>query len=524
MSSAQTQAVGHASGERKSISERFLNFIERNGNRLPSPAMLFVYCLILTMGLSLIFSMVSFDMIDPRSGEAIVVNNLITGTYLANFVASMVVTFTSFPPLGVVLVAIMGVGVAEHSGFIGTTLKKLLNLTPARFVTPMVVLIGAISSIASDAGYVLVIPLGGIIFYAAGRHPMAGLAAAFAGVSGGFSAGLMPSATDPLIQGFTQAAAQTLDPSYLVNPLCNFYFTFSSTFLVGLMGWFVTDKIVEPRLNKTIQIDDDIDIDKNLGNISQLESRGFRNAGLTMLAMFVGLFLVSFPETSPMRSPEGLLTAFDAPLMGSIVPLIFIIFLTPSIVYGRTVGKYKNAGDVIDAMSNSLVPMCGYMIMAFFCALFLKAFADSNMGTLIALSGAEVLQAMNLPGQLTIVGIILLSAVVNLFIGSLSAKWALIGPIFIPMLMTVGISPELAQAAYRIGDSSSNIITPMLTYFPLVVVFFQRYMKNAGIGTVASTMLPFSFVFMIGWTIYLLVFWGLGLPLGIASPYTYPAM
>lgn len=508
----------------KNISERILNFIERNGNKLPSPAMIFLYGLMITFVASLVFSLVSFDMIDPRSGLSIVVNNLITPTYIANFIASMVTTFTSFPPLGVVLVAIMGVGVAEHSGFIGLTLKKLLHMTPTRFITPMVVLIGAISSIASDAGYVLVIPMGGIIFYAAGRHPIAGLAAAFAGVSGGFSAGLLPSPTDPLIQGFTQAAAQTLDPTYQVNPLANFFFTFSSTFLIGGLGWFVTDKIVEPRLKKNLlNVEDSIEDGADLSHITPAEHRAFRKAGISMLALLGLLVLVCLPAASPMRdAATGSLTAFQAPLMRAIVPLILIMFLVPSVIYGHASGKYKNSGHVIEAMSSSLVPMCSYMIMAFFCALFLKAFADSNMGTLIALSGAKLLQAMELSGQFTIVGIIILTGIVNLFIGSLSAKWALIGPIFIPMLMTVGISPELAQAAYRVGDSSTNIITPMLTYFPLVVVFFQRYYKGAGIGTVASTMLPYSIVFMIGWTLYLLMFWALDLPLGLSAPYTYP--
>ena len=511
--------------EKRSIADRFLSFIERSGNRLPSPAMLFVYCLFIALGLSFVFSLMSFDMIDPRSGQAIEINNLLTGQYLANFLASSVTTFTSFAPLGVVLVAIMGVGVAETSGFINTTLKKVLAMTPAKWITPMVVLVGAISNVASDAGYVLVIPLGGIIFYAAGRHPLAGLAAAFAGVSGGFSASLMPTPTDPLIQGFTQAAAQIYDPSYLVNPLCNFFFTFSSTFLVGAMGWYVTDKIVEPRLNRTIPINhDELDIENDLHEITDAEALGFKKAGWTMIGMMVAIALMCIPEASPFRNEEGLLTAFNAPLMGSIVPMIFLIFLIPAVVYGFTTQKFKTSADVIDSMGKSMATMSGYMVMAFFCAMFLKAFGDSNMGTLIALAGAELLQAMNLPGQLTIVGIILLSAVVNLFIGSMSAKWALIGPIFVPMLMAVGISPELAQAAYRIGDSSSNIITPMLTYFPLVVVFFQKYVKGAGIGTVASTMLPFSVVFTIVWTAFLLLYWATGLPLGIAAPYTYPVM
>lgn len=524
MSGANTTAGNLTRPGKQSLSDRFLGFIERAGNKLPSPAMLFIYCLFIALGLSFVLSLISFDMIDPRSGEAIVVNNLLTGHYLANFLASSVTTFTGFAPLGVVLVAIMGVGVAESSGFINTTLKKVLRMTPAKWITPMVVFVGAMSNVASDAGYVLVIPLGGIIFMAAGRHPLAGLAAAFAGVSGGFSASLLPTPTDPLIQGFTQASAQLFDPAYLVNPLCNFFFTFSSTFLVAAMGWYVTDKIVEPRLNRTVEISADLDIENDLSDISDEENKAFSRAGWTMMGMVALMVALSVPASSPFRSPDGLLTAFDAPMMGSIVPLIFLIFLLPAIVYGFSTGKFKNSADVINSMGDSMATMSGYMVMAFFCALFLKAFGDSNMGTLIALSGAELLQAMNLPGQLTIVGIIILSAIVNLFIGSLSAKWALIGPIFVPMLMAVGISPELAQAAYRIGDSSSNIITPMLTYFPLVVVFFQKYVRNAGIGTVASTMLPFSIVFMIGWTIFLLLYWATGLPLGIAAPYTYPAM
>ena len=507
-----------------SLADRFLNFIEYSGNKLPSPAMLFVYCLAIALVVSFSMSMMTFDMIDPRSGQAIVINNLLTGGYLASFFSSIVTTFTGFAPLGVVLVAIMGVGVAETSGYINTALKKLLKMTPARLITPVIVLVGAVSNIASDAGYVLVIPLGGIIFHAAGRHPLAGLAAAFAGVSGGFSANLMLTPTDPLIQGFTQAAAQLFDAAYLVNPLCNFFFTFSSTFLVGAMGWYVTDKVVEPRLNRNLPLDKDLVVDSHLGDISEAEHRGFRKASYTMLGLLLLVLLICIPETSPMRNEEGLLTAFNAPIMGSIVPLIFLIFLLPAVVYGFAVGRFKSSADVITGMGDSMATMSGYMVMAFFCALFLKAFGDSNIGTLIALAGAELLEALQLPGQLTIVGLVLLTCVVNLFIGSMSAKWALIGPIFVPMLMAVGISPELAQAAYRIGDSSSNIITPMMVFFPLVVVFFQRYVKKAGVGTVASTMLPYSVVFMIGWTIYLLLYWATGLPLGIASPYVYPAM
>ena len=503
--------------------DRFLSAIERTGNKLPDPAMLFVYCLGAVLVLSALFSFVSFDYINPRTNEALQVANLIDADYLADLFASMVTTFTSFAPLGMVLASVMGVGIAESSGYINIALKKLIRITPDKMLAPAVVFIGAVSSIATDAGYVLVVPIGAIIFKAAGRHPLAGLAAAFAGVSGGFSAGLLPSALDPLLQSFTQSAAQIFDPDYQMNPLANFYFTFCSTFVVTLMGWFVTERIVEPHL-QSVEVEDNDGDSVDMSSYSAQENRAFKVSSLVLLAMGVALFAICVPEGSAMRAADGTLTAFSSPLMRSIVPLIFIFFLIPGVIFGRMTGTFKNHRDVIGSMGGSMKTMSSYIVMAFFCSQFLKAFGDSNLGTLLALSGADLLQAMNLPGQVTIVGIVLLTCVVNLFVGSASAKWAIIGPIFVPMLMAVGISPELAQAAYRIGDSSSNIITPMMSYYPVIIVFTQRYVKNAGIGTVASMMMPYSIMFMVSWTAFLLLFWALGLPMGVGASYTYPIM
>ena len=505
------------------LMDRFLNGIERTGNRLPDPGMLFVYCLGLVLVLSALFSMVSFSYINPRTGEALQIANLMDAEYLTELFASMVKTFTGFAPLGMVLASVMGVGIAESSGYINIALKKMIRITPDKLLAPAVVFIGAVSSIATDAGYVLVIPIGAIIFKAAGRHPLAGLAAAFAGVSGGFSAGLLPSALDPLLQSFTQSSAQLFDPDYQMNPLANFYFTFCSTFLVTLMGWFVTERIVEPHL-QSVEVSEAEAETTNMSSYTAQENRAFNISSLILLGMGAALFALCLPEASPMRTADGSLTAFTSPLMRSIVPLIFLFFLIPGVIYGRMTGTFKNHRDVMNGMSDSMKTMSSYIVLAFFCAQFLKAFGDSNLGTLLALSGADLLQATNLPGQVTIIGIILLTAVVNLFVGSASAKWAIIGPIFVPMLMAVGISPELAQAAYRIGDSSSNIITPMMAYYPVIIVFAQRYVKNAGIGTIASMMMPYSIMFMIGWSAFLLLFWALGLPMGIGATYTYPVM
>jgi aminobenzoyl-glutamate transport protein len=502
--------------------DRFLSGIEVAGNKLPDPALLFVFALLIVWALSAILANVSFTEIDPRNGKPIQIQNLLTGAALAAFLANMVNVFVNFPPLGVVLVALLGVGVAEHVGFLNAGLKSMLNLTPRALVTPMLILVACLSHTATDAGYVLVIPLGGVIFYTLGRHPLAGIAAAFAGVSGGFSANLIPSGIDPLLQGFTQSAAQIVDPTRMVNPLSNWFFTAASTFLIMGLGWVLTDRVVEPRLKASAPVDGDMSEMPKLEALTANERRGLIAGGVTLIALLGLLFAAAAPGDSPLRSPEGELTAFSAPLMRSIVPLIFLLFLFPSIAYGYAAGTVKTSKDIIVGMSKSMSTMGYYIVMAFFAALFTDAFGRSNIGALVALKGATILQALALPGQITIIGIILVTTMVNLLIGSASAKWALLAPIFVPMLMQVGLAPELTQAAYRIGDSSTNIITPLMPYFPLVVVFCQRYFRGAGIGTVASMMLPYSVTFIVLWTLFLLAYWAVGLPLGLQGAYTYP--
>jgi aminobenzoyl-glutamate transport protein len=430
----------------------------------------------------------------------------------------MVKTFVEFPPLGVVLVALLGVAVAEHTGFIHAGIKYLLRVTPRKLLTPMLVLVGILSHSAGDTGYVLVIPLGGMIFASAGRHPVAGIAAAFAGVSGGFSAAFLPSTLDPLLQGFTQSAAQIIDPTRTVNPLCNWFFMSASTLLIICVAWFLTDRIIEPRLRK-LPLDGTGEVGADLDQLSDQERRGFW-AGMSAFALLVlALILVALPADSPFRAKDGSLTGHGAPLMESIVPLIAIFFLVPGVLHGYIAGTVKSHRDVFQGMGKAMGTMGYYLVMAFCAAQFTYVFRESNVGALIALKGATFLKALAMPGGVTIVGIIVLAAGVNMLIGSASAKWALLGPIFVPMLMQVGLSPEITQAAYRIGDSSTNIITPLLPYFPLIVVYCQRYAKSTGVGTLISAMLPYSVVFFITWTALLLVWWGLGLPLGLQARY-----
>jgi aminobenzoyl-glutamate transport protein len=499
----------------------WLGTVERIGNKLPDPAMLFIYLLLAVWLVSWALSYVQFDAIDPRTGNPLQIVNQLSGTAITQFLGALVTNFSHFHPIGVVLVSMLGIGVAEHTGFINTGLRAMLSVTAKWLLTPMVILVAIVSHTAADAGYVLVIPLGGVIFYAAGRHPLAGIAAAFAGVSGGYSANFVPSSLDPMLQGITQSGAQILDASVVLNPLNNYFFTTASSLLIILLGWFITDRIIEPKL-KSQTLRDDIDISRSMDPLNPTERKGLRMAMLSMIVGLGVIVLTALPEGSAWRGTNGSLTEFGAPLMNSIVALIFALFLLPGVVYGKVAGTVKNSRDVIAGMTKAMNSMAYYLVIMFFIAQFIYAFGQSNLGVLIAVEGAALLKALAMPSGLTIAGVIIMTGLVNLFIGSASAKWALLAPIFVPMLMGLGISPDFAQAAYRVGDSSTNIITPLMPYFPLVVVYCQRYVKDTGIGTVTAMMLPYSLTFITLWTLFLLTYWMLGFPLGLQSSYSYP--
>lgn len=504
-----------------SFSIRMLETVERAGNRLPDPAILFVGLLLAIWLLSWLLSYIPFDVIDPRTEAPLIIHNQLSGAAITEFLSVMVTNFSHFHPVGVVLVAMMGIGVAEHTGFINSALRALLSVTSKRFLTPMVICAGIISHSAVDAGYVLVIPLGGVIFYAAGRHPLTGIAAAFAGVSGGFSANFLPSSLDPLLQGLSQAGARILDPDVVLNPLNNYFFTSASSILIVGLGWYVTEKIVEPRLQH-IEYAGDSGGHTDMRALQPEEHNGLRAAGLIFLLSIAVLIATAWPSDSSWRDASGDLTSGSAPIMRSIVSLIFLMFVIPGCVYGIVAGTVKSAKDIIDGMTNAMHQMAYYLVIMFFIAQFVYAFGQSNLGVLLALQGGAALKALAMPSTITIIGVVLITAFINLFVGSSSAKWGVLAPIFVPMLMQLGISPDLTQAAYRIGDSSTNIITPLLPYFPLVVVYCQRYTKHAGIGTVVAMMLPYSVAFLVTWTLFLLLYAFVGLPLGVQASYIYP--
>jgi aminobenzoyl-glutamate transport protein len=485
---------------------RFLDAVERVGNKLPDPAVLFLLLMLVVWVVSALLANVSFTELDPRSGDPIQIRNLLAGTSFTQFMADMVRTFVNFAPLGVVLVAMLGLGVAEHTGFINAALRAILSVTPKMLLTPMLIAVGIFSHVAVDAG----------------------IAAAFAGVSGGFSATFIPSSLDPLLSGLTQEAARLIDPTVIVNPLNNYVFTTASTGLIILVGWFLTDRVIEPRLRNT-RVDGDTADMPTMEALTAPERRGLLLSTLSMLVLALLLVVTAYPLGSPWRAPPdaasgaGELLVATAPLMQSIVPLIFILFVVPGVVYGYASGSVKSHRDIIAGMSKAMSGMGYYIVMAFFAAQFIYAFGQSNLGALLAIKGANGLQTLGMPTGVTLIGIVLLSGFVNLMVGSASAKWALIGAIMVPMLMQLGISPDLTQAAYRVGDSSTNIITPLLPYFPLIVVFCQKYVKASGIGTLLALMLPFSITLLVLWTGFLLAFWALGIPLGVGASYAYPA-
>jgi aminobenzoyl-glutamate transport protein len=417
----------------------------------------------------------------------------------------------------------LGVAIAEHSGMLSAAMRGLVMNASQRMVTVTVVFAGIISNTASELGYVVLIPLAAMLFHSLGRHPLAGLAAAFAGVSGGYSANLLIGTVDPLLSGITETAAQMIDPTYTVGPESNWYFMFVSTFFISFMGAFVTEKIVEPKLGKynEEEASEDLSNDK-MGALSALEKRGLKFAGLATLAVSLLLALTIVPEWGVLRNPETGLVA-GSPFLKSIVAFIFVFFAIPGFVYGRTVGTMKTDRDVIDAMAKSMSSMGMYIVLVFFAAQFVAFFKWTNFGQVFAVGGADFLQSIGLTGPALFFAFILMCGFINLMIGSASAQWAVTAPIFVPMLMLVGYAPETIQAAYRIGDSTTNIITPMMSYFGLILAVATRYVKNLGIGTLIATMLPYSIMFMFGWSIlfYLWVFvFGLPVGPGAATFYT----
>ncbi len=529
------------SSARRGLFARFLDAVEWLGNLLPHPVTLFFLICVAILLLSGIAGHFEWQVEDPRpvgsSGRSedgmIKAVSLLNPAGLRRIGTGLVTNFTSFAPLGTVLVALLGVGVAERSGLLAAVVRSMVLGAPRNLLTVVVVFSAVVSNTASEMGYVVLIPLAAVVFHSVGRNPLAGLACAFAAVSGGYSANILIGTVDPLLSGITTEAASLINEGFAVGgeleilPTANYYFMFVSTFMITLIGTLVTVRIVEPKLgpydpsNAEEGIEDAIG---DMGALSAVEKRGLKAASLTILVMIIGLLFLTLPENAWFRDPavnESLVQDLR-PMLRSVVALIFVFFIVPAIVYGRITGSMKNDRDVIDGMAKAMSSMGLYLVLVFFAAQFVAFFRWTNLGTITAVAGADLLQSWNLTGPLVFVPFILMCCFVNLMLGSASAQWAVTAPIFVPMLMTVGYSPQVIQAAYRIGDSTTNIITPMMSYFGLILAFAMRYDKKLGIGTLIATMIPYSITFLLAWMVlfYVWVF-VFGLPVGPGTPTYY---
>ncbi|MBS4059261.1 MAG: AbgT family transporter [Bacteroidetes bacterium] len=504
-----------ADQKKKTLISRFLHFVEVGGNALPHPASLFGILAMMVLFFSWLGHFFDWTAIHPATNEAVHVVNLLSREGIHKIFLEMVDSYVGFAPLGIVMVALLGIGIAESSGLLGAAIRLLVIKAPARMLTFVIVLAGILSNTASDLGYVLIIPLAGIIFHAVGRHPIAGMAAAFAGVSGGFSANLFIGTIDPLLAGLSTESARILDETYYVLPTANYYFMAVSTILIAFLATWITNKIVEPRLGKYTG---DVP-QESLDPLNPIEKKGLRWVIVAAVIWIAILLLTLIPSNGFFRGPENSL--LHSPLLKGFIALLFFMAGSLGVVYGFITGRFKSDADVVKGMVESFKTLAAFMVLVFFAAQFVAYFKWSHLGLIIAIEGASVLQAMNIGMVPLLVMFVILSGFINLFMGSASAKWAILGPVFIPMFMLLGYSPELSQAVFRVGDSVTNIISPMMSFFALIIVYFEKYDKKAGIGTLVSTMLPYSVLFFIFWTI-LLVSWALlNIPLGPGAPIYY---
>lgn len=615
-----------ADTKKQSVLDRALSTIEWLGNKLPDPIFLFLGATVLVMALSALGSAMEWRVqpVKPQvvtefvNGVATPVKNeagkpvlelvptgtpigprsLMTGEGVYWLVSNMVRNFINFAPLGVVLVCMLGIGVAEKVGMFVALMRYLAGIVPSAALTPMMVFLGVMSHVASDAGYIILPPLAGALYAAVGRPPLAGIAAAFAGVAGGFSANLLISSTDALVAPLTERGARMLDANYSVLVTCNWFFLAASAFLLTLTGWLVTAKLVEPRLKAQAEAKAAAEAAAGVAAVeveSQLlatpEKRGLKAAGIAAVVTLAGLASLMFAPGAPLsgvmpapaptygpipvkpaavegafakvgeaaagqRSVPGTLavkpgTTLEAEGPGgergtfkvqsgdelkgtfepgpaaqprwsqAIVPFILIAFVVPAIAYGITTGAIRKHSDITKGFVHAMTSMAPVIAMAFFAAQFIECFRYSQLDAMIANAGGKALAAAALPAPVMLVVMVLLIVVIDLLIASMSAKWTALAPILVPMMMMAGISPELTQAAYRVGDSVANIVTPLNSYIIVILAAVQRYRKEAGIGNLIAIMLPYSVSFFVVWTGFLLVWVAMDIPLGPGAPLWY---
>lgn len=502
----------------RAVGGGLLGRIERVGNRLPDPATLFAGLGLLTLLASSAVARAGLTVAHPATGAAVGATDLLSGEGLRLVLTGVVTNFTGFAPLGTVLVVMLGIGIAERTGLLAAALAASVRGVPRRLVTPAVVLAGINSSVAVDAGYVVLTPLAGALYAALGRHPLAGVAAAFAGVSGGFSASLFLSVVDPMLAGLTQEAARLIDPAYTVAVTANYWFLAASVPVLTLVAWVVSDLIVEPRLGPWRPAAEPEPTGPGPAAGTTVR-RGLVAAALAVTMVAAAAAVLVLPDGAPLRDPAG---GF-APFFQALVPLLALAFALAGVAYGVVVGTLRSDRDAARMMAESMAAMGSYVVLACFAGQFVAWFRQSGLGLMLAVAGAGFLRGAGLAGPLLLPATALLVMAVNLVMASASAKWAAIAPVLVPMLMTLGWSPEVTQAVYRVGDSTTNIVTPLNPYFPVVVVAVRRWLPGAGLGTLVAAMLPYALAFALTWPALLLCWVAAGVPVGPGAPLRWPA-
>jgi aminobenzoyl-glutamate transport protein len=487
-----------------------LDAVERLGNRLPHPVTLFVLLALLVLLASWLAERLGVAVLHPRDGSPIAADSLLDREGIRRVFTEAVRNFVGFAPLGTVLVAMLGIGVAEASGFVAALLRAFVLSVPRGLLTAGVVFAGVNANLAADAGIIVLPPLAALLFAAVGRHPLAGIAAAFAGVSCGFSANLLPTTLDVLLAGLTQEAveASRLLPGYQVNLLGNYFFMVAATPVLTALGTWITHRFVESRLGAWGA--------RGGGRLEPLgadERRGLWAAGAAGAGVLL-LALVLVLPGAPLWVEGASLLERLRPFFDSLVVWVFLLFFVPGLAYGLATGSIRGDHDVARMTGDTMATMGTYIVLAFAAAQFVSWFNWSNLGAIVAIAGADLLRGLGLEGGVLLGAFVVLVSLMDLLMASASAKWAVMGPVFVPMFTLLGFTPEATQAVYRIGDSCANVVSPLMPYMPFIITYVQRYDPKAGMGTVISMMLPYFFSFVAVWTLLVMLFYWAEWPIG----------
>jgi aminobenzoyl-glutamate transport protein len=512
------EAMSDASAAPKTAMQKLLDVVERVGNKVPHPAVLFflliVLVILLSHGLQLLGLSVSYQRLKPETHkpEAVTtaIRSLLSADGIRFIFTSVVPNFINFGPVGIIMVAMIGVGLAEQSGLIGALIRKIVLVAPRPAMTAIIITLGVLSSIASDAGYLVLIPLGAAAFLSLGRHPLAGLAAAFAGVAAAFGVNFLVKPIDGILAEMTNDAAHIVDPAKSIELTANFYFGIASSVVLIAVCTVVTDWLVEPRLGK---YQGDAAAQEEEG-LSADESRGLRFALVAGVAVAVALLLLALPPGAPLRNPQTGVLIGDSPFMNSLVFLIMLVFLVTGAAYGVGARTITTVQDGIEAVTKTFSDLGGLLFLFFVISQFVAYFNYSNIGTIIAVNLADLLQQADLGSVALLLAFIVIGFVLCFPLPNILPKWAIMAPIFVPLFMKLGIGPEVVLAAYRVSDSPPNVINPLLPHFALVIGFARQYDKKAGVGTLVAMMLPYTVVASVAWVLVVLAWYWLGLPFG----------